>query len=425
MHRKKINYILADYDNCFAKNEVLNTNRFQDYYQKMVSINQTCLQKKVEQIQLENYDEIIVGNGSNRQCKHVDEFNGTFRENGSIALFLPSLQKYFADTLQKEVTFDPFILADVYGQNRKPGDNYKMILQHNQDANLNLEHDHTMFDKNKSPLIYAYAHRVASLHKDCDIVLDFIDDQSDLLAEIYKGIAANPRFLPHNVILRLFKYCHTNREGLSEYEKPIQGTGKIDKCYDWSLRLMSAKSSIPYSSENKEHVKIRKIKSAKELENYHNQNHYNTNWEMNFPSDDNCTIQQFLKLRNSVSMSRKLKPNPDFLSSDYYTTADELINQGLILDNPIKIKDFNVDSSEEESDSIISSESDEELEVIPIAKAELTTTDKVTPISMFKDNETKNENKPADESVSKAEVAADTKVIEEVENAALSKRVGM
>jgi hypothetical protein len=165
----KINLKLLDFDRCLGAVDKNNENFDLDdpvqYREWLLQNNKAFLNQLVEEIKAGNYDLIIIGNGSNREDYDIDILNKGIKCNGSFAWMLPIVQSYLAAQLNGKVTvvFDPFILADIYGKNKKAGDSYKAILKTLM-GDKDQIHSKFMFAENKIPLMYAFAHRVAALN---------------------------------------------------------------------------------------------------------------------------------------------------------------------------------------------------------------------------------------------------------------------
>ncbi|CAM4483128.1 MAG: hypothetical protein LEGION0403_FIIPPAGN_02504 [Legionella sp.] len=251
---------------------------------------------------------------------------------GSLAPALPLFQNYLSRKLTCDVVIEPFLMADIYGaaktrhgvdrpidqRNCAAGDSYKNILRAQYQQNKDIEHAEWVFDNNKVSLIYAQAHRVASLHpSETSIVIDFYDDSDGILKRVGNFFSSFPHLLPQNVQLNIKKY---NGTSLPVLQKEIQGCGEVDSKYDWSVRFMSSRCYY-YDSGASEDTNI---DTAERLQEYHEQDHYRSRghqMEMTVDSIDlNCN--QFLKMR-SEEIS-KLTSTPGLTTAAY--TVDRANN---------------------------------------------------------------------------------------------------
>jgi len=341
MQRKRINLKLFDYDNslgAIGKNKNVNLDDPQQYFDWLLQNNPQFLDQLSADIREGKYDQIILGDGSNRQDYKTDQGSKKKFGNGSFAWMLPILQSSLVEKVKGNVVIDPFMLADIYGKNKSAGDSYKAILKTFM-GHSDQVHARFMFNKYKIPLIYAFAHRVAALHPDAEIVIDFYDDHKETLSTIYRVISQDQSedFLPQQVTLRLHQYV---TGGLSkQFKTDIKGKGRTDENYDWSLRLMAARTFFyDYSSLSDDdafkriqeiHNTDYKLDTAKALATYHNDSHYTYEGrrrEMGFP--DSFGIKEFIALRDNEML--KLTGDLHLTQTANYTTAEKLYQEGFI-----------------------------------------------------------------------------------------------
>ncbi|HHX3464061.1 TPA: hypothetical protein ACU9OW_002337 [Legionella pneumophila] len=231
----KINLNLYDIDECMYHAYT----REKPIEKWLIESNQNLFDLQRTLAKQESYDLLIVASGTNRQDKFIDELNSQ-RSDSFIPAF-PIIQSYLANQVECKVVMDPFLLADLYG-NKEAGQSYKTILKekylHSQES-----HAQSAFDESKRSLLYAHAHRVAALHPDSEIVIDFYDDSNNILSGLYDFYNDSPFLLPANVTLRLNQY-----EGKEVTAYPcIKGDGPIDYRYLINTQKMIIRDFSPFS----------------------------------------------------------------------------------------------------------------------------------------------------------------------------------
>lgn len=330
----RVNFKLFDIDGCAYHQYVQGRYRNEPHSQWLLASNQPLLQQIEEEVNENHYDKLILAYGTNRQDYFVDA-NNSYR-GGSLAPALPLFQSYLSGKLTTDVVIEPFLMADIYGRakerngivrpiqerNCAAGDSYKNILRAEY-KHEDIEHAEWMFDDSKISLIYAQAHRVASLHPtDAEIVIDFYDDTNSILKAVSNFFSKHPELLPSNVRLNIKKY---NGQSLPVQQKEIQGIGEVDRKYDWSVRFLSSKFYHFSSGANED----RNIGTAERLQEYHEQDHYRSPYHKMamYVCEDEFNSDEFNLMRNKEIA--KLQSNPD-LTAAAYTTAEALYAEGLI-----------------------------------------------------------------------------------------------
>src|SRR3990167_2892698 len=138
----------------------------------VLSTNEAFLEAQIQAIQRNNINKVIIGYGTNRQDFRTDRYNSNLFQSDSCTPILPLFQSYFKEKLPRcEVVLDPLWMSDIYSGN-PAGTSYKAALRERY-QNTNESHTDALFDKTKITLIYAHAHRAASLHPKDLITLDF------------------------------------------------------------------------------------------------------------------------------------------------------------------------------------------------------------------------------------------------------------
>ena len=222
---KPVHGISIDYDGCLCHSGYLSTPIAR---RDIVAANKEFLNFIKEQNK--SYSKSIVFVGSNRQSKAVDDCNAS--AGGGRGSCFPAIKR-IADEL--EVTFDPFLLADIYG-NLKSGTSYSRAVGE-KEVEKEWEHAKWMFDETKATILYAQMHKMACDNPEEEIVFDFYDDRKNILESLQGFYKKYPELIPLNVTLNLCKY----RGSMSSEIKPsatIKGKGIIDRNYYETVKDM-------------------------------------------------------------------------------------------------------------------------------------------------------------------------------------------
>jgi hypothetical protein len=347
MPQRKINLKLYDVDGCLFhifQNMVPET----PVERWLLESNENFLREEISQINEETFDLVIISYGTNRQDYAHDELNA--RSSHSCAPILPILQSYFSPRVNARVVLDPFLMADVYND-VTAGTSYEMMLNEIYNGNTQ-KHCRWIFDDTKPTIIYANAHRTACLNPDAQsIIIDFIDDRVDILQFLLDFYSNAPDLLPWNVTLRFHQYFGGD---IQHYSKHVQGTGVIDKNYQWSVRLLAI-YSFKFDSEDNNFVRDvlsdRNIDTKEQLlKFYTDQRQFHPSYtylafNAMFNNDD---LQKFREMR--AKQISKFVPQ-DFYTQPTYQTASDLVSQGLIPAVFIIPQDYQFPIKVEEDDS--------------------------------------------------------------------------
>lgn len=212
---KKFHAISLDFDGCIFHNNYIIENR-----QRVIDTNFIFLEKLRRQN--EQFDDNLLLIGSNRQSKADDRYNSIKVEGlitfntGSCFIAIKKISKHLG------VQFDPFLLADVYGDVQE-GEAYRLAM----DPRVpDSEHPKWQFDETKVSILYAQMHHIAFEHHDeeTEITFDFYDDRQDILDTLKEYFSKYPTLIPSNLQLRLHKYAGQQTRLI----EAIKGTGDID-----------------------------------------------------------------------------------------------------------------------------------------------------------------------------------------------------
>jgi len=198
------------------------------------------------------FDKTTIFVGSNRQSYPNDQYASDVTKAG---LFLPQvkfIEKYLIENNVQNVVFDSFLLADIYG-NLDSGESYRRFEQDYYQCKDNIEHSHYLFDEQKITLLYAQLHKYAAEHHEDNICFDFFDDRKDILEALWTFYDRYSEFIPKNITLRLHHY-----QGI-KFNKghDIVGTGKIDKDFRKTVKIMGVISTMHEPLKNRFNLYIK------------------------------------------------------------------------------------------------------------------------------------------------------------------------
>ena len=170
--------------------------------------------------------------GSNRQSHAFDFSNG---ENGSGSCF-PHFRQY-------KDKFYPLLAADI--QRQQPAD---FTLKKTADEDK-FEY---IADDYKRTLIYSQIQAMVELRKSEPFVFQFVDDREDILEALNNFFCDNPKFIPKDVTLQLFRYSPEKEiTEPKQFCEPIHGTGKADANYvNTSNAISKYVDTVPTPSED-------------------------------------------------------------------------------------------------------------------------------------------------------------------------------
>lgn len=320
--KEKILLLLCDVDGCIywtSPNDKDPENPAPEIVKPwLINNNQSFLNNQRKKIKEEQVSKVILAHGTARQTRNLDKTNKRSNNLPSMAPMLPIFQDYLNETNDGcEIVIDPFLMADLYGRDKTAGEHYKKILDEEHNHNKIDDHGFTMYERDKLSLIYTYIHRTALLHPQAEIVIDFYDDRKDILNSIYNFYTEHTQLLPHTTSLRLNQYA--GGELCKKKPREIKGTGDIDATYEWSVRYVAARHYFFRGYEN-----APKVKSWKELKDYHEKQEYPPSQEMCI-GDWEDKQNLFYNFQNHPDL-----PKQPSLQQGNYTNAYQLYQQDLI-----------------------------------------------------------------------------------------------
>jgi hypothetical protein len=340
---KKVNLKLYDIDGCLYPGSKKESGQIDPHVEQwLFEKNKILLAYEEKQLRKETFDRVVVASGSSRQSYEDDKFNEGTNHNASFAPALPLMQSYLQTKTKAKVVLDGFLMADIYG-GKAAGDSYAAILKSNY-YEERQKHSRWIFETYKISLIYAHAHRIATLHPGAGCVIDFYDDrEEDVLPVLHGFFNCFSDLLPRNVSLRLHSYSVLNPNPRVEFfNKIIQGTGEVDARYDWSVLYLSALGRLSSEKKNgrersaQEEIKLpacRNIKTAEELQKYQKElfKLRDARKEMSLVFNKSkkelaCvfTKEKFLSFRRN-QISHIKEPASQVVEQSNYTTANDLV----------------------------------------------------------------------------------------------------
>lgn len=323
----EIYLILVDVDGCTINVPLeLNEN---DIHQWFFATNRHMLPTLLQQIKTGAYQKVILAAQTKRQDYRIDDINS--KNTASVTGVLPLLQSYAATELGIEIVLETALNADFLANDKNgegtvkvPGDSYKAICR-TRYSHVKQPHAVTLCDANKIPTHYLQIHRAACFHPEAKkIIVTVLDDEKRLISQVLKFFASCPQLLPSNVVLRFYQYTGPILKRIGD---DIIGTGKIDRCYEWSFRYLVSRSYL-FSGAGLGDYKH--LKTAEELIKFHVDNHIRQpgiRSEMKWSDSP----ESFLEFRDKVISP--LHDQCQFSSVPSYTTAQQLAEQGLIPEN--------------------------------------------------------------------------------------------
>lgn len=285
----------------------------------LIHSNLMLLMHEQKRIRSHRFHKVIIAYGTNRQDQGCNIANS--HRGGSLSPVLPLMQSYFDCCTGAEVVFDPFMMADLFGQDHQAGHAYQAILREEHFGSRE-RHSRWVFDSTKISLIYAHAHRVASLHPvKSKIVIDLYEDRKNIIRNIQAFYSRYPECLPNNVELNIHQY---NGKKLI-LTSSLKGSGEIDDKYDWSVRYLSLRHGFFKLSKQLPAMPA----NAEELRDFHEKDQYQTpqDYLETCPAADEFDLQAFLDFR--ATELRELESNQN-LVQEAYSKAIKLFETGLI-----------------------------------------------------------------------------------------------
>ena len=187
--------------------------------------NEKLYSAVLSQMSADNFDKMIVLVGSSRQSYAVDQDRKAMSGYACFQV-INALSTLFC------ATFDPFLLADIYG-NLPSGSAFQQAMsQEHSEARKN--HADCVVDHTKVSILYAQMHKVASEHPETDIEFNFFDDRNDIHEALINFYLNAIDLIPKGVTLKLHLYNGAQLENLCE----MKGNGIIDRHYRQSVKEM-------------------------------------------------------------------------------------------------------------------------------------------------------------------------------------------
>ncbi len=213
-------YHVFDYDGCIGnnRNQKLTPKQLVDSMADFLD-----LLKKEEPDNSRAYVSI----GTARQSRYYDMLS-MFGNNSTSCFGL-----YEAIAAYWGVELDRFLLADLQNEALDEENCFLKLV----DPSYKEKHNDWYFDESKVTLLYAKMHRGALLNPDSPVIINFYDDNEEILFNLEDFFTEYDDLIPENVILRL---CHCVDRGRA-YEDHVTLTGHerslgVDAAYKETLR---------------------------------------------------------------------------------------------------------------------------------------------------------------------------------------------
>jgi len=182
-----------------------------------------------------NFDQIILINGSNRQSYAIDKSNSTRNGTPSFFVCLQVLHTYLFKNISSKIQLNTFTLTDTVNGLRE-GESFNNVLKHVFMDKDGLTHKSCFFDDNKIMLLYNAIHHVAVQNRLDKITINFYDDKKDILNNVYRVFSQYPQLLPKRVTLNLHRYVGK----LYPEVMTVKGSGSVDMYYRKNVNKMAA-----------------------------------------------------------------------------------------------------------------------------------------------------------------------------------------
>lgn len=276
MESRKTKVISFDFDGCLFNLNYINllnandnSSTIQGNHDILLEANQQLIDDIIKDIQENQYEQITLMVGSNRQDLKLE-----FCNMNSKGVCYPALL-HIAELLRNrlpgvKIEVDKFLMADAY-HNLKPGTTFdaaiafydhfdskycppnerkanqpdlqanihEQVFNGSQEIvvdNVTYPAKQWAFDKHKISLLYAQMHRAASTAANTKIVFDFFDDKSDIHHAIIVFFKDHPDMRLPNVTLRLFSYTGGKPVLIDTIEPNPEN--KIDYNYFANVKLL-------------------------------------------------------------------------------------------------------------------------------------------------------------------------------------------
>lgn len=226
---ERIRVVSCDYDGCLCHyGYYYATGPAKDLVKQNRVFNETV------QAHAASFTRTIFIIGSNRQSKGIDDagqmmIRGT-GSSGSCFEVIKALSAYH------QATFDPFLMADIYGH-LPEGESFRRAT----DPDYKDPHAGCIVDASKLTLLYAQMHKLANENPDKHISFEFYDDKLEITEGLFAYFKSHPTLIPANLDLCIRIYA-----GVMVSSMPtIRGHGFIDSHYKETVIEMTKMAEEP------------------------------------------------------------------------------------------------------------------------------------------------------------------------------------
>lgn len=226
---KRIRVVSCDYDGCLCHHGY--------YYatgpaKDIVKLNRVF--NETLQAHAASFARTIFIIGSNRQSKGIDDTGQMMLRGagttGSCFEAIKTLSEYH------KATFDPFLMADIYG-NLPNGESFRRAI----DPDYKDPHAGCIVDASKLTLLYAQIHKLANENPDKRISFEFYDDKLEITEGLFAYFKTHPTLIPANLDLCIRIYA-----GVMVSSMPtLRGQGFIDSHYKETVIEMTKMAEEP------------------------------------------------------------------------------------------------------------------------------------------------------------------------------------
>lgn len=187
-NKDKVLVFSLDFDGCVFNAKYCNSTE----PERLIKYNKKLIEHILQEIQKQNYQEVIFLVGSNRQGFSTDRANSKRNNSGSCFPAIIELCEAIQKLTPIPCRVDRFLMADLYSA-RPAGTNFSAILE----KNSNIQ-DRCIWDEFKFSLIYAQMHYLSSKQSSSVFDFNFIDDRVDILSNLTRFLT-HQEFIPRNI----------------------------------------------------------------------------------------------------------------------------------------------------------------------------------------------------------------------------------
>lgn len=239
---RKILVLAMDFDGCVFNRTYLHSKSAN----RLIETNGLFFEFVKQELSKNNYEQIILTVGSNRQSKELDYINSCMRSSESCFPAMIKLQNEINLRFKTPCNVNPILLTDVFND-RKSGDTFNHALENDK----NYEFPRSIWDANKTTIPYTHMHDIASENSDAEITYCFLDDSTNILGELFTNYSEFDCLIPANTTFNFFFYDGTQLEKYKHLENDatLPGKGIIDRDYKANVNLIAKVCGITINNQ--------------------------------------------------------------------------------------------------------------------------------------------------------------------------------